>query len=135
MSMYRGTRSFDREQLVFVVDTILTAAVDRIEACLPPTVPKDDYEKHKEDIHHWKNSAEEVAGMGLAILYAQLTDDGIGAGDVLDILSFREFIDDLVLERTANGAQVTPDGFCMPDCRQMAERFVDDLFQEYLEES
>lgn len=135
MSMYKGTRSFDREQLVFMVDVILTAAVDRAESCLPPCVPIDDYYDYGEEMESWIIAGVETAGMSLAILYAQLTDDGMGAGDALDIIHFREAVNALIDERVNDGPQVTPDGKCIPPCRETAEKFVDEVFSEYLSEN
>ena len=81
-SMYRGTRKFDREQLVFVAEVILAVALETIEAAFP-----DCDDQRPEEF--WKSFRPEefavvqATGMALAVLYAQLTGYGIAACDAL----------------------------------------------------
>lgn len=132
MSMYKGTKKFDREQLIFMADVILSSSIDRIESCLPDCIPLKVYEENREGIDKWITACIETAGMSLAILYAQLTDDGLGAGDAIDIIGFSEFVDKFVAERTdPNWDGLTPGGFASPDCRSLAKRFIDEVFTNY----
>jgi hypothetical protein len=128
-SMYRGRAHFTREQLVFVVDAVLSGAVDRIEACLPPTIPVDEYNKNKYRIEDMIEAHKAVVAITLPILWAQLNDDGMG---IAEFVGWDEFI--VAVEDYKNnvilGANISP-----PDMRLVAERFVDTEFKEYLTDS
>ena len=133
--MYKGTRKFDREQLVFMVDVILCSAMDRIGSSLPDEVPLDEYYEHEKEIEAWINSAIETAGMGMAVLCAQLTGEGLGIGDALDIIGFDMFVRDFKIERlNPNWEGLKAGELHTPDCRSLAEKFVNEVFKEYLED-
>lgn len=79
-SMYRGKRKFDREQLVFVVETILCSARDRLlSGVLPDDISYEDLpEEYKGgSLGDHGESVLETAGMSLAIFAAQLINDGV----------------------------------------------------------
>lgn len=153
-SNYRGNLNFDREQLVFMVDTILIGALDRIESGLPTS--SVSYKERKEQLHPsppasmswYERGALEAAGMSLGVLYAQLTDDGLGIGDALHCADkFDEACENLVhdtwidegkavidAEKARLGTQYTVEEVYAnyPDTRKHAESFVDKVFSDYL---
>jgi hypothetical protein len=132
-SMYRGTRKFDREQLIFVIEATLCGALDRIESSLPDTIPLAEYNEHEDGIKSWVMAAKETAGMTLAILWAQLNNDGLGAGDALEVVGFEKVVADFVAERTDPDWPGSKEGDkSHPDCRPLAEIFVDKMFDQYL---
>jgi len=132
--MYCGTRTFDREQLVFIAEVILCSAMDRIASVLPDEILLEEYQENENQIELWINSALETAGMGLAVLYAQLNDDGLGIGDALDLIDFRTFVHDFKVERSdPDWSGLKPGDRCTPETRGLAEKFVDEMFNEYLE--
>ena len=135
-SMYKGTKKFDRDQLFFVVEAILCSAFDRVESCLPPTTPKSDrlLRDSSNQLESYQRGAVECAGMALAVLYAQLTDDGIGIGDALDLAgdfpkAVEKFVKDCL---KGKGRELHPGDKCSPDARPYAEAFVDNAFCDYL---
>lgn len=135
-SMYKGSRKFSREQLVFMVEVIMASAFDNVESVLPPNVTPEEYERNEGNISTWVNSAVDSAGWNLSILYAQLTGDGMGVGDSVDTPTegedgLRHFIHKFVASRKnrrrwGKGERVTP------DCRKWAEKWVDEVFIDYL---
>jgi len=143
-SMYRGKRRFSREQLIFVVQVILCSATDRVDACLPTSSGL----KMTADLT-FIAGATEAAGMGLAVLYAQLTGDGLGIGDALAIAeNFDEKLHHLYEEAWKRPeyynkrAEVPADSTGItfaeiyeglwPDERKIAETFVSEVFSEYI---
>jgi len=131
--MYRGGKRFDREQLIFVVEAMLCGALDRIESAIPDTISLDEYNQHEDSIKSWVMAAKETAGMSLAVLWAQLNDDGVGIGDALHVLDFDKVVADFVAERTdPKWAGLKKGDKVHPDCRPLAEKFVNVMFEEYL---
>jgi hypothetical protein len=86
--------------------------------------------------------------MALAVLYAQLTGDGLGIYDALHCANkFDEAVSEWVstcwadqghavhsrIESLGSGGWQVGDAYVnYPDCRQHAKAFVDELFDEYL---
>lgn len=86
--MYKSTRKFSKDQLIFVVQVMLEAALDRIQNGLPDSISWKERMELVEggdpmSLCGWERGALETGGMGLAVLYAQLTNDGLGIGDAL----------------------------------------------------
>ena len=132
-SMYKGKNRFDRDQLVFVVNVILCGALDRIECCLPPTIPVEEFRENEDDIETWCKSAMETAGMTLAVLWAQLELDGVSAGDALEESGLIKLVKELVCQRTSSDFKGFKLGIpCFPDTKPLAESFVDKMFYDYL---
>ena len=146
-----------RTQLVFIAETILVAALDRIESGMPTANTTWDErgelagsEDAAKRLVPYEHGALETAGLALAVLYAQLTDDGLGIGDAL--VCAGEF--DRAIERWVATAwadhgesvrakmkelgvsrwQVKHAYDNYPDCHKHAEQFVDAVFTEYLAE-
>jgi hypothetical protein len=135
--MYNGKAKFDRDQLVFVVRTIMIGAIDRAESCVPPTSPLSDWsgqgKTFDETFGSYIRGAMESTGMSLAVLYAQLTGDGLGIGDALAVVNFDEFINEFVASAIlGEGRTLSPGDTCHPDVRPYAEKFVDKMFADYL---
>lgn len=158
-SLYQGKKKFDRPQLVFMVEAILIGALDRIESGLPDQCAWDDRvailgEKKAKSMCSYEYGALEAAGMSLAVLYAQLTDDGLGIGDALAIANhFDDKVEEFVAlvwkdkgkkvkkrQKQLRGDSYNPDkeiyDFLFPGKRPLekesAEAFVETCFQEYL---
>lgn len=155
MHEFKGQR-FTRDQLVFVVEATLTSAIDRIESNMPTSgmtwkdrqsyVPNLD--THPGRLSGYEQGALECAGMAIAVLYAQLTDDGIGIGDAIHCAGkFDEAVNAWVATTWQNQGQAVfarmkelgqggwqiPQAYQnYPDCHKHAEAFVDNVFKEYL---
>lgn len=127
---------FTRDQLVFVVEAVLVAIWDRVESYMPDSEVLTKISQSPEEI------AEEAAGFfaGLRavfdafvpILYAQLTDDGLGIGDFAESDYLKDAVAVFLRRRldprlNTNGRTVRH-----PDTHEMAEDVVCRLFTEYL---
>ena len=152
--MFEG--NFNRDQLVTVVESMFTAALDRIECRLPSgsTMNANELERgHNEQLSGANNDYHagilETLGMSLGVFYATLTDDGLGVGDALEITQFNQAIDNLIeyawhdggknikaAHNLCQGNYTIPQlyGPVYPDARKHAEKFVDTLFKDYLED-
>lgn len=155
---YQGKR-FDREQLVFIVEVALVSALDRIESGMPTSGIDwkerlhyaNGIDKDAKSLTSWDRSAMETAGMALGVLYAQLTDDGLGIGDALACAGrFDKAVEEWVELTWADEGKAVytrlqsfgRDGYQIkdaytnyPDCNKHAEAFVDEVFKEYLAEN
>ena len=138
--MYQGTKRFDRDQLEFMVDVILCAAVDCIEAGLPQSpnkVDREDFESRKEEFDNWTAGCLETAGHGLAVLWAQTAGedigDGMGTGDALEESKLEPLVEKMITERTSKNWKGFKAGDrCTPDTALLAKRFVHRNFKDYL---
>jgi hypothetical protein len=159
-TLYHGKTRFEREQIVFVVECILVAALDRISDGLPDCIDYADrvaavngYHTDAKNLLSYEEGALESAGMALGAFYAQLTGDGLGIGDAL---ACADHVDDAcrklvaaawadeglaVRQRlvqlhghTFHRTDLYPD---FPNSRRHAERFVEATFGQsyFLEES
>jgi len=131
-SMYQGKRPFTREQLVFVVEATLAAAMDMIESWLPSAGTSLEDRKAL-GLASYERGALETAGMSLSIFCAQLTGDGLGAADALmccrvDDVPFHEMVQEWVRKSVASGENTAPNGVA-PEARPWAEAFVNECFQ------
>jgi hypothetical protein len=115
---------FTREHIACVAEWILAAALDRIEACIPDTLPLAEYQEHRESIDHAISMAMDTAGMALAILFAQTTGEGMGVWDWAGSEDFRDACARFVIERTAPEWQgLKPGDKCHPETKPFAEMF------------
>lgn len=78
--MYRG-RQFSRQQVVFMIEAALVAALDRIETALPDAITFDEYKAKQPEMDSFIQGCESAASMQIAIIIAQLTGEGCGSGD------------------------------------------------------
>lgn len=108
--MYEGEK-FTRKQLLFVVETILKAASDRIS-----TVPADSG-------NDWFYGCIETAGMALAVLHFKIKGKSLGISDAL--ISTRVGGKDF--EEATSPGQEHGEGFCRP----YAEAFINNCFPDY----
>lgn len=132
-SMYRGRERFTREQLVFVVEAALAGALDKVDGAMPQSksdIPyfekQSDAEKHGLLQFQW--GAVNQVGIFVPILWAQLNGDGMGTNDFYGWSEFEQMVEDFIQAKKAD-----PSIF-HPDCRALAEKIVDENFQEYLTE-
>lgn len=142
----------DREQAIFVVECILTAAVDQVEGCLPTGGLDYAYiERNRAVLEAYCNGSVESAGMAISIFYAQQTDDGMGVGDALtccdnfdkkiDVLrcwAWDERNQEIIKQRQGNvvinkqrqitGSYLITDIYKehWPNCNEIATKFVDE---------
>ncbi len=145
---------FTRNQLIFIAETILVSALDRVDVGLPQSIRWEDriaIADPPTDLSSFEHGAIECAGMALAVLYAQCTHDGIGIGDALFCANkFPEQCEGLVSgawdgqgkwvrekEMRMGSSYNIPEfyGLLWPDAAQAAVDFVDSLFGEYLKEN
>lgn len=148
-SMYRGKVSFTQEQLIFAVDAAISAAIDRIDSGLPTSGLANGERiaamrlNNASDLSSWDNSALETCGMFLGILYAQLTEDGLGIGDAIDFkpkgqkFSIRSLAENYV-EQTVKKEKGILSGKCKGikyDSRSLAEAWVKEMFKDYLNDN
>ena len=156
-NMYRGTVKFTREQLVFMAECVLVGALDMIESCLPTSINWNDRKEllnliNKEPfaLGPYERGALETAGEALSILYAQLTDDGMGCYDALVVAgNFDQQVEAMVRNAWANEGNDVKAAIRLkqgshrledvipnyPDCRKHAEAFVAGAFEEYIAEA
>lgn len=122
MSMYKGQARWTKEQVIFACQVCIAAALDRIDSCLPPCTPADEYDAARFD--DWIRSACETAGMGLGIIFAQLNDQGEGLAicDALSIIGFEKVVEGFI------DARLHDDKAPEPDSRRLAELFVNKTF-------
>lgn len=81
MGMYKG-RKFTKKQLTFIAEAILSSALDMTDSGLPDSISWEDY-KGNASGQGYHTGAVESAGMALAIVAAQLINDGVGVYDAL----------------------------------------------------
>lgn len=129
--MYDGIVPFDTKQKVFVCEVILSAALDRIECVLPPNCRLQEFALRRAFHDSWIASAKEVAGMGLATFYAQLTGDGMAIEDALELSGFEKAATRFVERRSKKSSPFREGELTQFDCRPYAEKFVRAAFKEY----
>jgi len=129
--MYTG-RPFTREQVIFMVETALSAALNRIEVMVPPSTPIEEFKANIEERRHWAHGCEETAGRMLATIYAQLTGKRLTIAGALESIGFDYSV------TTCLASAVIKDGLTGNDfrafpVRRLAVRFVDGSvkFQKY----
>ena len=127
ITKYKGPR-FTREQLVFMTEVALISALDRVESELPPNLSWEERTGDPAIITAYENGARDTAGLVLACLYAQLTGDGLGIGDAAGAAGLDDVMDKFVAARRARKNAK------FPRCHKNAEKFVDELFADYLKE-
>lgn len=132
-SMYRGMVKFDREQLVFIAESAMMAAFDRIHTALPPVMEPEEYEKQIDSIGNYIMGAEAVVSLFLPILFAQLhigilDDPGMGQCDFAGWSEFEKACNDYQ-QAALQDTNKEPE---WPDFRAIAEKFVDYEFAYYL---
>lgn len=130
-------RKFERDQLELVVKVIFRAAVDRVDSALP----SDATDGSGEMADFLENEAERRAmihgyigsvAAALPVLYAHLTDDGMGIGDFPEFEDFEARVKDYValkLDPATNNHVFSPDE---PYIHDLARTFVDTSFKDYL---
>ena len=152
MDGYRGQR-FTRDQLVFVAEAVLTAAVDLIEAGMPASgvTWKERLDMVGGDaeaagcLTPYERGAMETAAMSLDVLHVQLTGDALGEADYFE-QAVENWVRDAWLDqgkavaarseqRRGTTWKIKDVYANYPDCRRHAEAFVDNAFDEYFETS
>jgi|TARA_Y100000034_G_C6784659_1_gene350946 hypothetical protein len=103
--MNHSRRPFDKQQLIFIVDTILSAGLDSV----------DTTKKYGE----YCDGCASTAGMALATLFAQLTGHGMAIYDAIELSGFHEC-----------GRAIIKGNH---DTRSYAIKFVNDVFESYLQ--
>jgi hypothetical protein len=138
-TMYKTPEvKFTRDQLTFIVDVILSAVVDRLEASLPPSVREADWPSQEERIA-FLGGVMVVADAALPILWAQLHDDGMGIGEYACREQWTDEVNYLVNtmidgETLALTTEETLERLksARPDATKTAERVVMHDYREYL---
>lgn len=143
--MYKGKEKFTKDQLVFIVEAAIVAALDRIESALPSAglKPKERKEMMNlikpTELGAWDRAALETCGMNLGVLYAQLTDDGLGVGDAIDFIpngckhSIRSLAESFVKKSIKRYPKIPKVGERItPNVHPLAKDWVKDMFEDYL---
>ena len=129
--MYKGKKRFSRKQLLFIVEVMITSAVDTFEGTIkqsPSDQPTDEVPWLQE------------LGWNLSILYAQLTGDGMAGQDALELLTYQNigldsYLTKLQEKRNSSKWKIKQgDKIHNIPIEKMAENFVDTVFDEYLKE-
>lgn len=142
MESYRG-QQFSKEQMLFVIETVLVSTLDCIENALSAVI---DYPNISHDtVHDAMVVSLETAGMTLAVFYAKITDDGLGIYDALGCAgkfneACQKFVEvvcenrKLLNEKHREYKGTVKDfynGFkpgCYPDCKKHAKAFIKQAF-------
>lgn len=136
--MYKGIKKFDYDQVMFVVNVMMTAAVDQVESNLP-TSETDCFtmfgtlSKAKKEIHNLISCTMGDLGWNLSIFYAQLTNDGMGTGDAAGASGLLPHLHCLLEERIKNNWKHKGKKFHNIPIESLVEKFIEDYFGEYLE--
>lgn len=130
-SMYHGKERFTREQLVFVVEAALAGAFDKVDgAMLQSEVDKKYWDEMSQEEHekrqNYQLGAVNQVGIFIPILWAQLNNDGMGTNDFYGWPEFEDMVAQFIEDKMENPRLVHP------DCRALAEKIVDENFDEYL---
>jgi hypothetical protein len=133
--MYTGQK-FTRDQLVFVVGAAINAVFDRVESAFPFNTSDADWQEYKASgkFDSWRQGAAETCGMTLATLAAQLDNDGLAICDAIAIAGFDDVLDRWIEKGTAQRFRPKRGDSYWPtaDIQKCAERFVDEVFDQYL---
>jgi hypothetical protein len=128
---------FTRAQLEFMVDIILTAAWDRIDAALPSYATNDDelddWRANEAERRQMIHGRESVVAAALPILYAQLSGDGMGIGDFPEYGTFEAQVEDYIARKTNPQINHADANLVHPDTTDLAAQFVAGVFDEYLD--
>lgn len=119
--------TYTREQLVEVASAILNGGMDVIENRLPPNVDRSVLTlRTRKIIDDLAGSIQYTVCMQLAILYSNITNDGIAPGDLEAWQMFGDLVNMMIKERLNPEYQGYKKGErCSPDCTFIAENFAD----------
>lgn len=91
---------FTRQQLIIVVDCLIASAIDQLEGCLPPTIPRDEFLERKYLIDEHINSIKNLLGLQIPVLWTQTEgkriQDGMAQQDFTGWTELENKIDNLV---------------------------------------
>lgn len=120
---------FNREQLIFICDLTFTSAWDMIEATLPCS-DRDisDYRNNQEARGERILAAVHFVGTELPILYAHLTNDGMGICEFIEFAIFEAQVNQHIVKILTHGLV----GIGRPKTKPLAKSFVDRYFSDYL---
>jgi hypothetical protein len=156
--MYNGQRQFSREQLVFVVETMINGCIDHftnafhgrvfsgdpnnfqvwtsyLMRTLTPEVRQNPLDYFEQHIRH--------LSLNLSALYTQLTGDDLSASDAVNLPNvnltneLKEWADDWAKGRRGIVPEHHPEidvemyRADVPNSRQLAERWIDQLHLVY----
>lgn len=152
--MFDVNQPFSRDQLILVSKLAMIAAVDRIESGMPTSCDWESRltiagsEKSAMTLTSHDEGCLATAGMNLACLYAQLTDDGTGIGDALQVSGFEKSVREWVelacrdkgdtvkarIEQLGSGGWQIHEAYTnYPNCEELATKYVDAMFGEYIQ--
>lgn len=130
-SMYQGSEKFTQEQAVFVIDAILSGAMDQIESMLPWGSKEAKARRSEEEkMDAAISGCMQAASMAVAIFCAQLIDDGVESGIVMDVTNFEGLVQQVVKDRRA-GRTPKPGSLLTPKMRPLAGNLVSTLLNTY----
>jgi len=126
------TKKFTREQLVFIVEAIYTALLDRVQSSLPSSIGLEDFRANEKEIRASFQPMIETASLAISVIYAQLTDDGmeiLGPAESMQWQGFIGWLVDADIDRTI---KLIPQ--LTPKVHFASSAFVDNVFHDYLTE-
>lgn len=122
----------NRNQLITVVEVMFNGAVDKIQSCLPTVISVEEYNQNKDVINSYIHGVVQTVGIQLPVLYATLTDDGMGTNHFPQFDEFNTMANDYIQKQTGDNPDPN-DTF--PDIKNLAAAFVDWAFVDYLKGS
>jgi len=108
----KDEQRFSKEQLRFVVEVMITSAIEVIDHVIST-------DPDIEDLISSRESVAETLGFNLSILYAQITGDGMGCSDVLQETGLFDIIKDFSIRKIKEEDI---------DVSSIAKKFVEDNF-------
>jgi hypothetical protein len=132
MSMYKGTKRFDKAQLEFIVEVMITSCIDTIEAYLPQTPSEAKTWPCAGWFPYMYQGCLESLGWNLSILYAQVSGDGMGTQDALAVVGLENHLDKFIKTRTSKNWKGFKVGekICPIDTAKLAREFVKECFEK-----
>lgn len=132
---------YTEEQLIQICDIMISSGIENIRFAFPDRL--SFYADEKDKLLQVISDSINVIGWNLSILYAQITDDGMGTGDALDASG----IDDAIETWANKFAECFADSdgvenydvdffhSTAPNSLPYAKRFVKVAFADYLKET
>jgi hypothetical protein len=93
-------KGFTEGQIEFMVALAVNSAIDRIQSMLPPAMDLQAFRHDTRNIQSNCHSCMQVAGMNLATLYYQLTDDECKIHEAIAAVKLDLFVEGLLKDPT-----------------------------------
>ena len=128
-----------KDQIVFAVEAVLTGAWDRIDSALPDVATDAgcmaDWLENQTSRREMIHGQVSVVAATLPIIYATLTDDGMGIGDFNQFETFENQVENYIRRKTDPKINFPGNHLVYPDSHYLAKEFVEDYLSDYLRNS